>query len=228
MRFTYLSAQRHIRHTFSRRIGRIKGTTMTKLLVLRSSANGAASVTNQLIDDYLAAVVAHDPAAQVTQRDLDSDPIPHVTAITLAGIGRAAPATPETQGASELSDRLIAELVASDTLVLGIPMYNFGMPTTLKTWFDYVLRAGTTFQYTAAGPEGLVKNTRAIIMAARAGAYPVGADHQISHAKMMLGFMGITDVEVVLAEGLAKGAEAAAASIAAGKETIAKLVHQAA
>jgi FMN-dependent NADH-azoreductase len=203
----------------------IEGTTMTKILVIRSSANGAASISNQLIDSYLAAVVAHEPDAQITQRDLDNDTIPHVTSATLAGIGRAAPETPETQGARELSDTLIAEVVAADTLVIGLPMYNFGMPSTLKSWFDYVLRAGATFQYTAAGPEGLVTGTRAVIMAARAGAYAAGPDFQIPHVQTLLGFIGITDVEVVLAEGLAYGPEAAAASIAAAKDAIAKLVN---
>ena len=197
---------------------------MTKFLVIRSSANGAASVSNQLIDQYLAAVTATDPAAQVTQRDLDRDPIPHVTSATLAGIGRAAPETSETQGARELSDRLIGELLATDTLVIGLPMYNFGMPSTLKSWFDHVLRAGTTFRYTAAGPEGLVTGKRAVILAARAGAYSEGGpDFQLTHVKTLLGFIGITDIEVVLVEGQAFGPDAAAAAMASALEKIDQL-----
>ncbi|MDP9056842.1 MAG: NAD(P)H-dependent oxidoreductase [Pseudomonadota bacterium] len=198
---------------------------MTKILVIRSSANAERSVSNQLIDYYLAAQAANDPQAQVTQRDLDRDPVPHVNSATLAGIGRAAPETSSTQGARELSDNLIAEVVAADTLVIGLPMYNFGMPSTLKSWFDYVLRAGTTFRYTAAGPEGLVTGTRAILLVARAGAYSAGGpDFQLGHVRTLLTFMGIADIEVVSAEGLAKGAEAVAAAIAAAHAEIDKLV----
>ncbi len=194
---------------------------MTKILVIRSSANGAASATNQLIDTYLAGLAAHDSQAAVTQRDLDRDPVPHVTSATLAGIGRRAPETPETQGAHELSERLIAEVFAADTLVIGVPMYNFGMPSTLKSWFDHVLRAGSTFRYVATGPEGLVTGKHAVILAARAGAYGEGGpDYQLPHVKTLLGFIGITDVKIVLAEGLALGDEAAAAAIASAKEAI--------
>jgi len=199
---------------------------MTKLLVIRSSANGAASVSNQLIDSYLAAVAAHEPGVEVTQRDLDRDPVPHVTSATLAGIGRAAPETPETQAAHDLSMQLIDEVFAADTLVIGLPMYNFGMPSTLKSWFDHVLRAGTTFRYTATGPEGLVTGKRAVLLAARAGAYaPDGPDFQLKHVQTLLNFAGITDVEIVLAEGLAYGADAASAAIASAKAAIDRLVN---
>jgi len=202
---------------------------MTQTLVIRSSANAERSVSNQLIDYYLVAQAAEDPQAQVTQRDLDRDPVPHVTSATLAGIGRPAPETPSSQGARELSDRLIAEVVAADTLVIGLPMYNFGMPSTLKSWFDHVLRAGTTFRYTASGPEGLVPDTRAILMVARAGAYPAGGpDFQVGHVRTLLNFIGITDIEVVIAEGLAKGTETAAAAIASAHAAIDKLVTVAA
>lgn len=199
---------------------------MTKLLVIRSSANGAASVSNKLIDSYLAAIEAHEPGVVVTQRDLDRDPVPHVTSATLAGIGRAAPETPETQAAHDLSMQLIDEVFAADILVIGLPMYNFGMPSTLKSWFDHVARAGSTFQYTAAGPEGLVTGKRAVILVARGGAYSAGGpDYQLTHVKALLGFLGVTDVEVVLAEGLAFGPEAAAAAIASAKTAIDQLVN---
>ena len=194
---------------------------MTKTLVIRSSADAERSVSNQLIDYYLAAQAANDPQPQVTQRDLDRDPVPHLTSATLAGIGRPAPETPLSQGTRELSDTLIAEVVAADTLVIGLPMYNFGMPSTLKSWFDHVLRAGITFRYTASGPEGLVTGTRAILMVARAGTYAAGGpDFQIGHVRTLLNFIGITDIEVVVAEGLAKGADAAAAAIASALAAI--------
>jgi len=201
---------------------------MTKILVIRSSANAERSVSNQLIDYYLSAQ-ANDPQAQVTERDLDRDPVPHVTSATLAGIGRPAPETPSSQAARELSDTLIAEVVAADTLVIGLPMYNFGMPSTLKSWFDHVLRAGATFRYTSSGPEGLVPDTRAILMVARAGAYSAGGpDFQVAHVRALLNFIGITDIEVVVAEGLAMGAEAAAAAIASAQAEIDRFVTVAA
>ena len=189
---------------------------MTRILVIRSSANGQSSVSNRLIDTFLAALPAGD--VTVTQRDLDADPVPHVTSATLAGIGRPAPETDAAKPTRALSDRLIAELRDADLIVLGVPMYNFGIPSTLKSWFDYVLRAGETFRYTAEGPEGLLPGKRAVILASRAGAYsdsPV--DHQVPHAATMLGFMGVTDVDTVIVEGLAFGEDAAARAIAQGE-----------
>jgi len=192
---------------------------MSHLLVVRSSANGANSVSNTLIDGFLAAARAADPAIEVTERNLDAEPVPHVQSATLAGIGRPAPETEAAQPTRALSDALIAETQAADLIVIGAPMYNFGIPTTLKSWFDHVLRAGATFQYTAEGPEGLLKGKRALLVVARAGAYSDGpaaaADFQIPYLRQLLAFVGITDVDVVLAEGLAFGEEAAAASIGA-------------
>lgn len=194
---------------------------MTKLLVIRSAATGEASVSNQLIDAYLAA----HPAAEVVERNLDSDPVPHVTSASLAGIGRQAPEGAAFAEARALQDRLIDEVFAADVIVIGLPLYNFGMPSTLKAWFDYVARAGTTFHYTAQGPEGLVKGKRAIIAQARAGKYDdaAGFPFGVAHAKSLLGFIGVTDVAVVTAEGLAFGPEAAAAAVAAAQAEIAAL-----
>ncbi len=194
---------------------------MTKLLVIRSAATGEASVSNQLIDAYLAA----HPGAEVVERNLDSDPVPHVTSASLAGIGRQAPEGAQFAEARALQDKLIDEVFAADVIVIGLPLYNFGMPSTLKAWFDYVARAGTTFHYTAEGPEGLVKGKRAIIAQARAGKYDDAAGFLfgVAHAKALLGFIGVTDVAVVTAEGLAFGPEAAAAAVAAGKAEIAAI-----
>lgn len=185
---------------------------MTNILVIRSAATGAASVSNKLIDAYLAA----HPGAEVVDRNLDSDPVPHVTSASLAGIGRAAPEGAQFAATRALQDALIAEVFAADVILIGLPLYNFGMPSTLKSWFDYIARAGTTFQYTAEGPEGLVKDTRAIIFHARAGKYDdaSGFPFAIAHTRSLLDFVGVTDVEVVTAEGMAFGPEAAEAAIA--------------
>lgn len=193
---------------------------MTKILVIRSAATGEASVSNALIDTYLAQL---DDDAVVVERNLDADPVPHVTSSSLAGIGRAAPEGEEFAEARALQDTLIAEVTDADLLVFGLPLYNFGMPSTLKAWFDYVLRAGTTFQYTEAGPEGLVKGKKALVAHARGGKYDddAGVIFAVPHLTALLGFIGITDVEVVTAEGMAYGPDAAASAIADGKAAIA-------
>lgn len=194
---------------------------MSNILVIRTAATGEASVSNKLIDAYLAAT----PDATVVTRNLDLAPVPHVTSASLAGIGREAPEGASFAATRALQDALIAEVFAADVIVLGLPLYNFGMPSTLKAWFDYVARAGTTFQYTAAGPEGLVKGKKAIIAQARAGKYDDanGFPFALAHTKALLGFIGISDVEIVTAEGLAFGPEAASAAVAQAAEQIAAL-----
>ena len=194
---------------------------MTNILVIRTAATGEASVSNTLINAYLAA----HPDATVVERDLDANPVPHVTSASLAGIGRQAPEGADFAVTRALQDELIAQVFAADVLLIGLPLYNFGMPSTLKSWFDYIARAGTTFQYSANGPEGLVKNTKAILAQARAGKYDdaAGFPFAVAHTKALLGFIGVTDVEVVTAEGLAFGPDAAAAAVAEASTTIAAL-----
>lgn len=194
---------------------------MTKILVLRSAATGEASVSNKLINAYLAA----HPDAEVVERDLDANPVPHITSASLAGIGRQAPEGTQFAQTRALQDELIAEVFAADLLLIGLPLYNFGMPSTLKSWFDYVARAGTTFHYTEKGAEGLVTGKRAILAHARAGKYDdtSGFPYGIEHTKTLLGFIGITEVESVTAEGLAFGPDAAAQAIADATAAIAAL-----
>ena len=194
---------------------------MTKILVIRSAATGTASVSNTLIDAYLSA----HPDAAVTERDLDAVPVPHVSSESLAGIGRDAPEGEEFAETRALQDALIGEVFDADVLLLGLPLYNFGMPSTLKAWFDYIARAGTTFQYTEAGPEGLVKGKRAIIAHSRGGKYndADGFPFGLAHAKALLGFIGVDDIEVVIAEGVALGPEAAEAAVAVASARIESL-----
>ena len=122
------------------------------------------------------------------------------------------------------ADRLIDEAEAADVLVIGAPMYNFGIPSTLKSWFDHVLRAGRTFRYTAAGPEGLLKNKRAVVLSVRAGVYGEGpaaaSDHQEPHLRTLLRFMGVSDIEFVRVEGLALGEEARAKALAEARAAL--------
>jgi FMN-dependent NADH-azoreductase len=144
---------------------------MSKVLVLNSSALGGASVSNQLAQDALVELRARDPGLIVTVRDLGANPIPHLNSDSATALRGAAPANEAQATAQELSDTLIAELKAADAIVIGAPMYNFGIPSTLKAWFDYVLRAGVTFRYTEAGPVGLLEGKRAIIIESRGGYY---------------------------------------------------------
>ena len=190
---------------------------MNNILILDSAATGESSVSRRLTRAAAEALVARDPDAHIILRDVGSNPIPHLTAETVPAIRAGIVETEAAREALELSDALIAELKAADLIVIGAPMYNFGMPSTLKAWFDHVLRARITFQYSEAGPEGLLKGKKAIVVEARAGLYSEGPaasmDSQEPHIRTLLGFMGIDDVTFVRAEKLAFGPEAAEAAI---------------
>jgi FMN-dependent NADH-azoreductase len=197
---------------------------MTKVLILDSAATGEASVSRRLTRELASALKARNPSVQIVSRDIGAEPVPHLTEETVGAIRGAEAESPAAREAIALSDRLIAELKEADLVVIGAPMYNFGMPSTLKAWFDHVLRAGITFRYSAAGPEGLVKGKRAIVVESRAGFYSEGPaavmDSQEPHIRTLLGFMGIDEVSFVRAEKLAFGPEAAEAAIA---EAVAQL-----
>lgn len=195
---------------------------MTQVLVLNSSAAGDQSVSRQLIEAFLARWRDAEPTVRVAERDLGSTPPPHLTPARLSGFAGASGA--EAEAAAALSDELVAELKAADVLVIGAPMYNFGVPTSLKAWFDHVLRAGITFRYTETGPQGLVTGKRAVVVETRGGVYSEGAaqalDAQEPHLRAMLGLMGITDVTFIRAERLAVGPEARTQAVAAALEQL--------
>ena len=202
---------------------------MSTVLVLTSSALGEASVSNQLVHDAVAQLRLQDPALQVITRDLGSSPIPHLNLDSATAIRGAEPANAEQAAARALSDELIDELRAADTIVIGAPMYNFGMASTLKAWFDHVLRAGVTFSYSEAGPEGLLTGKRAIVVVTRGGLYSEGPaqvmDSQEPHLRSLLGFIGITDVTFVRAEKLAFGPEAREQAIEAARAQLGQTVR---
>lgn len=163
----------------------------------------------------------------VTQRDVVKNALPHLD-ISELGAWQVAGAerTAEQQALASRSDELLAELRATDVLVIAVPMYNLGIPSQLKAWFDRVLRAGETFRYTETGPQGLVEGKRAIILAARGGQYAgTEFDSQTPHLKTMLGLMGITDVNVVYAEGLNMGEQQRAAALKEAFQAIDQLVE---
>ena len=190
---------------------------MTDILIIDSAATGDASVSRRLTGELEAILRARGPV-RIVRRDVGAEPVPHLTAETTPAIRGGEPATDAARDALALSDALIAELKSADLVVIGAPMYNFGMASTLKAWFDHVLRAGITFRYSEAGPEGLVKGKKAIVIESRAGLYSEGPaaamDSQEPHLRTLLGFMGLDDVAFVRAEKLAFGPESAAASIA--------------
>jgi FMN-dependent NADH-azoreductase len=203
---------------------------MSNILVINSSATGGDSVSRVLVADAVTKLLAVNPNAKVTHRDLGDNPPPHLIAQTLNGV-RATAVTDTEFAARRLSDEYIAELKAADTVVIGAPMYNFGVPTTLRAWFDYVLRAGATFSYADGAPRGLLGGRRVIVIESRGGLYSEGPaqafDFQEPYLKHLLGFIGMTDVTFVRAEKIGYGPEARAAAIEAAKASITEVVGEA-
>lgn len=199
---------------------------MKNALIVTSSAQAEASVSSRLAGAFETRLRTLHPGIAIVRRDVGAEPVPHLTAETVAAI-RGEPATETEAAARALSDELVGELQAADLIVIASPMYNFGMSSTLKAWFDHVLRAGITFRYTKAGPEGLLGGRKAVVIESRAGLYSEGdaaaMDGQEPHLRTLLGFMGIEDVVFVRAESLAFGAEAAQASIAGAEQSLARL-----
>lgn len=203
---------------------------MTKALIVNSSALGEASVSNRLAGELADRLKALEPGLDIKVRDIGADPLPHLTSATVSAI-RGKPDTEEAERTLALSDELIGELREADLIVIGSPMYNFGISSTLKAWFDHVLRAGQTFRYREDGSsEGLLKGKKAVVIETRAGFYSEGPlghmDGQEPHLRAMLGFMGIEDLVFVRAEKLAFGPEAASAAIAAAAEELHGLSRQ--
>ncbi|MGD9424841.1 FMN-dependent NADH-azoreductase [Pantoea sp. NSTU24] len=197
---------------------------MSKVLVLKSSILAGYSQSSQLADFY--AEQAKAQGKEVTIRDLAANPIPVLDG-ELVGAMRPSetPLSSRQQDALNLSDELIAELQAHDEVVIAAPMYNFNIPTQLKNYFDLIARAGVTFRYTEAGPEGLVTGKKAVVISSRGGIHKdTPSDLLTPYVKLFLGFIGITDVEFVFAEGIAYGPEVATKATAEAKDAIAQIV----
>ena len=198
---------------------------MRTLLEIRSSLFADQGESSRLADAYVAAWRATHPYARVIVRDLGAAPIPHLDAARVTAFGAAPHArSAADQAAVALSDTLIAELKAADEVVLGVPMYNFGIPSTLKAWIDHVARAGITFRYTEKGPVGLLRGKRVKVFAARGGVYAgTPRDTQTAYLRDVLGFLGLDDVEFVYAEGLAIDADRKHAALAGAHAAIARI-----
>lgn len=181
------------------------------ILHLDSAITGDASVTRKLTAGIVDRLKAANPAAAVTYRDLNLQGVPVIdSAWHDAVYARPEHPTPQQQQLIERSDAYVNEVRDADVLVIGLPVYNFNLPATLKSWLDQIARAGITFRYSEAGPEGLLKGKRAIVAYASGGT-PLGseADHASRYLRYMLGFLGITDVHFVAADRLALDREAA-------------------
>lgn len=199
---------------------------MKTLLQINASLNGADGHSTRLADAFVAAWQDANPASRIVVRDLAAAPVPHLDAARFqAFLSKPGARTPEQQGVVDYSDGLIDELRRADVIVLGLPMYNFGIPSTLKAYFDHVARAGVTFRYTAGGPVGLLDGKRVVVFAARGGRYlGTALDTQSTYVRDFLGFLGMRDVEIVYAEGLAMGAETRDESLAAARSAADDLV----
>jgi len=178
---------------------------MSTLLQIKSSIFSDGGQSSQLADRYVAAWRAANPGGTVVVRDLARQPVPHLDAVRFgAFLSKADERSADQQDVIDYSDALIDELRNADVIVLGVPMYNFGVPSSLKAYLDHITRAGVTFRYTASGPEGLLTGKRAIVFATRGGLHAGRAsDSQTGFLRTILGFVGITDVQFVYAEGLA-------------------------
>ena len=196
------------------------------ILQVNSSARAEGSHSTRLATEIVGRLQAARADASVTVRDLGRTPHPELNEATLQALF-----TPDTQRTPEqaarvaLDDALIAEIQRADVVVLGVPMYNFGVPAALKNWIDAISRAKVTFQYTEKGPEGLLTGKKVYVVLTRGGQYRnTPADTQVPYLRTVLGFLGMTDVELVYAEGLALGADAETQSLAAARTRIDELV----
>ncbi|APV50249.1 FMN-dependent NADH-azoreductase [Betaproteobacteria bacterium GR16-43] len=180
---------------------------MTKLLQINTSLFSTAGQSSRLADEFVAEWRAANPNGAVAVRDLAKDPVPHLTGERFqAFLAKPEDRTPAQQADAGISDALVEELKSADTIVIGLPMYNFGVPSTLKAYFDHVARAGITFRYTEKGPQGLLGGKRVYVFSTRGGVHAgTPRDSETTYVRDFLAFLGITEVEFIFAEGLAMG-----------------------
>lgn len=187
---------------------------MSNVLLIHSSVFGEKSQSLALARHFL----KRYPHRSLIERALSPQAMPHLDGETFAAMGAPADALTGAQRAAvALSDTLIAELEAADTIVFALPMYNFSIPSTLKAWIDHVARRGRTFRYSEQGPEGLLKGKKVFVLVARGGVYSKGSpsaafDFQEPYLRAVLAFIGLTDVTFIHLEGLAMGPQAADAN----------------
>ncbi|ALR91409.1 FMN-dependent NADH-azoreductase [Vibrio alginolyticus] len=193
---------------------------MSRVLALKSSILGDYSQSNKLVEDFIKNV----DQDKLTVRDLAANPLPVLDFAVATALRATEDLSQEQQAVVDLSDTLIEEVKAADTLVIAAPMYNFTIPTQLKNWIDLIARAGVTFKYTENGVQGLIEGKKAIVITTRGGIHKDSpTDNVTPYLRTVLGFVGITDVEFVYAEALNMGEDAAAKGISEAQSQLATM-----
>ncbi len=204
---------------------------MTHILYVTSSIRGEDSFSNRVASTLLDDLKKSHSGATVTERNLSQHPLPHIDHDYFQATRTPdGPKTAAQRAVLAKSDALVDELFKADIIVIAVPMYNFGIPSTLKTWIDYIARPGRTFSYSEKGPEGLLKGKRVILVTASGGVYSEGPyapfEHQGSYLRVVLGFLGVTNIQQVFVEGVALGAEQAEKAVASGSERAHNVVRE--
>lgn len=203
-----------------------------KLLRVDSSILSEGSVSRELTDEIVARWLEAHPHTDVETLDVAVDAPNHFNADALGiKLGKQETPSDAQRHENEVSERLVSQFLAADVVVIGVPFYNFSIPSQLKAWIDRLAQAGRTFRYTENGPQGLAGDKSVILAVARGGVYSdseagQAMEHQESYMKVILGFFGIRDIRVVRAEGVAMGDEARAAAIASARAAIPALVAE--
>ncbi|EMC9922593.1 FMN-dependent NADH-azoreductase [Vibrio parahaemolyticus] len=193
---------------------------MSRVLALKSSILGDYSQSNKLVEDFIKNV----DQDKLTVRDLAANPLPVLDFAVATALRATEDLSQEQQAVVDLSDTLIEEVKAVDTLVIAAPMYNFTIPTQLKNWIDLIARAGVTFKYTENGVQGLIEGKKAIVVTTRGGIHKDSpTDNVTPYLRTVLGFVGITDVEFVYAEALNMGEDAASKGISEAQSQLATM-----
>ncbi|HHG3114433.1 FMN-dependent NADH-azoreductase [Vibrio parahaemolyticus] len=193
---------------------------MSRVLALKSSILGDYSQSNKLVEDFIKNV----DQDKLTVRDLAANPLPVLDFSVATALRATEDLSQEQQAVVDLSDTLIEEIKAADTLVIAAPMYNFTIPTQLKNWIDLIARAGVTFKYTENGVQGLIEGKKAIVVTTRGGIHKDSpTDNVTPYLRTVLGFVGITDVEFVYAEALNMGDDAASKGISEAQSQLATM-----
>ena len=198
---------------------------MTTLLQINTSLYSHQGQSSQLANRLVANWKAKNPDGNVVVRDLAAEPVPHLDGARFGSfLAKPEERTAEQKAVVAYSDALIDELKAADVIVLGLPLYNFGIPSTLKSYIDHIARAGSTFRYTETGPVGLLTGKKVYVLAARGGKYAgTPLDSQTDYIRAFFGFLGMSDIEFVYAEGLAMGEEPKQAALAQAHQQLEQL-----
>lgn len=201
---------------------------MSQVLLITSSPRDVTSYSSLVARELAEKLAAGEAHSRITIRDLTRAPLPHIDDTFAVARNRPAETlTAEQRAALRLSDSLLAELFGADVIIIGAGMINFGIPSSLKAYIDHIVRPGVTFKYSERGPEGLLKGKKVYLVMARGGVYSAGPmqafNFQDTYLKTALGFIGLTDVEVIAIEGVAFGPEAADKAVAAALAKVAAL-----